>query len=57
LKAAVNDALRLGLEDAMTGHVSRAPYHTPSTSLGGCLLGSLDDTSEVLAIAEGESFR
>jgi hypothetical protein len=53
LKAAVNDALRLGLKDAMTGHVSRAPYRTPSTSLGGCLLGNLDDTSEVLAVAEG----
>jgi hypothetical protein len=57
LKEAVNDALRLGLKEAMAEKRPRAPYRTPSTSLGGCLLGNLDDISEVLALAEGEQFR
>ena len=32
-------------------------YQTRSVDLGRCLIGSIDDTAEVLAIAEGEDFR
>lgn len=58
LKEVVNDALRLGLHalDA-PAVVDAAPYRTPSESLGGCVIGSLDDVAEALAAAEGEAFR
>jgi hypothetical protein len=36
---------------------TRLPYRTPSASLGKCLLGSLDDVAEALAMGEGEAFR
>ena len=32
-------------------------YQTPTVDLGRCLVGSLDDVVEVLAVAEGERFR
>ena len=56
-KTLVNEVLRLGLR-----HVSRpAPqskkYRTRSVDLGRCSFGSVDDVAEVLAVAEGESFR
>ena len=57
LKGAVNEALRLGLKAMEAPAVSRAPYRTPSTSLGKCLIGSLDDVAEALAMGEGEDFR
>jgi hypothetical protein len=56
LKAVVNEALRQGLRQLETP-APRQAYRTPSVSLGRCLLGSLDDVSEALALAEGESFR
>ena len=36
---------------------SHVNYRTRSVSLGRCLIGSIDDTAEALAIAEGENFR
>lgn len=57
LKDAVNEALRRGLKAMEEPAVQRAPYRTPSSFLGGCLLDNLDDVAEVLAIAEGEDFR
>ncbi|MBI4866353.1 MAG: DUF2191 domain-containing protein [Candidatus Wallbacteria bacterium] len=55
LKETVNEALRRGLRE-MTAPAPRVePYRTPSVSLGRCLVGSLDDVEEVLAIAEEES--
>ena len=57
LKGAVNQALRLGLRAMEAPVTSRAPYRTPSTSLGKCLIGSLDDVAEALAMGEGEDFR
>ena len=52
-KEDVNEAIRHGLR-----HITRAPrrrprYRTRTVSLGRCLIGSLDDVAEVLAIAEG----
>jgi hypothetical protein len=57
LKGLVNQALRLGLR-----HIEEPPegpdaYTTPSESLGGCRLPTLDDVAEALALAEGEGFR
>jgi hypothetical protein len=57
MKEIVNQALREGLT-RMTRVRKRATlYHTPEASLGRCLVGSLDDIAEVLAVAEGERFR
>jgi len=57
LKAAVNEALRRGLADLERPRATQPPYRTPSTSLGACLVGSLDDVAEALATGEGEGFR
>ena len=57
LKEAVNEAMRRGL-GAMEGPEEKKPsYRTPSTSLGRCLVGNVDDVAEALAVAEGEDFR
>ena len=58
LRDAVNEALRLGLR-AMTDKRStvQAKYQTPAVDLGGCLVGSIDNVAEALAVAEGEGFR
>ena len=56
-KAVVNEALRQGLR-SMTTPAGRPPvYRTPAKFLGRCLVGNVDDVAEVLALAEGESFR
>ena len=57
-KALVNDALRQGLHRMSVPAPERpVHYRTPSTDLGRCLLASVDDVAEVLAVAEGERFR
>ena len=55
LKQVVNDLLRKGLEREET-RPPFEPYHTSGASVGPCLVGSLDDVAEALAIAEGEDF-
>ncbi|MBI3684329.1 MAG: DUF2191 domain-containing protein [Acidobacteria bacterium] len=57
LKQVVNEALRQGLRQMTAPPAPRRPYRTRPVSLGRCLIGSLDDVSETLAIAEGENFR
>ena len=57
LKQIVNDALRRGLKQMSEEEKPRRDYRTRSVDLGRCLLGSIDDVAEVLAIAEGEDFR
>ena len=52
----VNEALRQGLNEMATPPKRSKPYQTRTVSLGRCLVGSLDDISEVLAVAEGEDF-
>lgn len=53
-KDLVNDALRQGLKQ-MSGPARRKQrYKTRTVALGRCLIGSLDDVAEVLAVAEGE---
>jgi hypothetical protein len=56
LKQVVNDLLRKGLEQEEAGPPLH-PYRTAGASLGPCLVGSLDDVAEALAIAEGDNFR
>jgi hypothetical protein len=57
LKEAINEALRRGLRELDAPEKVRIPYRTGTVSLGRCLTGSIDDVSELLAVAEGESFR
>ena len=56
LKQVVNEALREGLKQ-MQSPPPRGEYRTPAVSLGRCLIGSVDDVSEALTLAEGEAFR
>jgi hypothetical protein len=56
LKDIVNEALRQGLQQ-LDAPPPRRPYRTPAVSLGRCLMGTIDDVSEALAVAEGEAFR
>ena len=58
LRDAVNEALRRGLRE-MTNQraVPQTKYQTPAVDLGGCLVGSIDNVPETLAIAEGDGFR
>ena len=57
LKAIVNEGLRQGLRVISGPKPARQPFHTQETALGRCLLPTIDDVSETLATAEGESFR
>lgn len=57
LKDVVNEALRLGLKLLAEPQAAGPPYRTPSSSLGGCLVGNLDDVADALALGEGEGFR
>lgn len=57
MKDAINEALRVGLGRLITPEAPRTRYETHPFDTGRCLVGSLDDIADVLAIAEGESFR
>lgn len=53
-KQIVNEALREGLRQMMLTPRPRTRFRTRTVSLGRCLVGSLDDVAEVLAVSEGE---
>ena len=57
LKDLVNEALREGLKRLAAPQRRRVPFRTKAVDLGRCLLGNVDNVAEVLAVAEGESFR
>jgi len=57
LKQLVNEALRAGLQQLAAPPARKKPYRTPSVDLGRCLVDSLDNIAEVLAIAEGEDHK
>jgi len=58
LKQLVNEALRRGLgQMASTPPPPRQAFRTRTVSLGRCLVGNVDNVSEVLAVAEGETFK
>jgi hypothetical protein len=57
LKQLVNEALRRALPEMQRSKKSFARHQTRTVSLGRCLLSSLDDVAEALAVTEGENFR
>ena len=57
LKVIINEALRQGLRDMTKPPPRGKPYESRSVSLGRCQLASLDDISEVIAVAEGDTFK
>ena len=57
LKVIVNEALRSGLKEMTTPPKRSRTYRTRVVALGRCLVGSIDDVSEVLALTEGEDFK
>lgn len=58
LKDAVNEVMRRGLARvAQQQREPHPPHRTPEVALGRCLVSSIDDVAEVLAVAEGETFR
>jgi hypothetical protein len=54
LKAAVNDALRAGLEALDKPPERRRRFRTKGFDLGDSLIGSLDNIEEVLSRVEGD---
>ena len=57
LKEVVNEALRKGLKEITVPSRPSRSFSTKTVSLGRCLLGSVDDVAEVLAVAEEDSFK
>jgi len=57
LKVIVNEALRQGLRDITNPPRRGKPYETRSVTLGRCQLANLDDISEVIAVAESDTFK
>ncbi len=57
LKALVNEALREGIKRMMEPAKKRGRYRTRAVDLGPCRAVSVDNVAEVLAVAEGESFK
>jgi hypothetical protein len=57
LKEVVNVALREGLAYLEKLAKPHPAYAVRPLSVGSCLLGSIDDIAETLAIGEGEAFR
>ena len=57
LKDIVNEALRKGLSDLTARPKQREPYQTQVVELGRVRMSSIDNISESLAIAEGETFK
>jgi hypothetical protein len=56
LKVVINEALRQGLRDMTKPPRRGKPYETRSVNLGRCQLSNLDDISQVIAVAEGDTF-
>lgn len=56
-EALVNRILREGLRRLDEPGRPAERYETPSTDLGQCLVGDVDDVSEVRSAAEGDDFR
>ena len=57
LKDLINQTLRAGLQSNRKPERMRAPFRTPKLDLGRCLVGSVDDVAEALALGEGEDHR
>jgi hypothetical protein len=57
LKEIINEALRRGIKDMGTPTKRHRTFRTRSVDLGTLQVPSLDNVAEVLAIAEGETFK
>lgn len=57
LKHVVNEALRQGLKAIHQPPPRRKPFRVQPMNLGRCLVESVDDVAEALAIAEGDRYR
>jgi hypothetical protein len=57
LKEIINEALREGFKHMEDSRRKRKPFRTESVDLGRCLLGNVDNVSEILAVSESEAFR
>jgi Arc/MetJ family transcription regulator len=54
-KQVVNDLLRMALLSRLKqGEKRMTRYSTPTLSLGACRFPDLDNTAEILSVAEGE---
>ena len=56
-KALVNEALREGIKCLVTPPKKHGVFRTRSVDLGSCRAGNVDNVADVLAVAEGESFK
>jgi len=56
-KALVNQVLREGIKSMNAPVQKRSVFRTRSVDLGSCRAANVDNTADVLAVAEGESFR
>lgn len=56
-KALVNQVLREGLKGMSAPAKKRTAFRTRSVDLGSCRAPNVDNVAEVLAVAEGESFK
>jgi hypothetical protein len=56
-KQIVNSALRDGLGRMDARRPKGRPFRTQALDLGECLVGSVDDVSELLEVAEGDDHR
>jgi hypothetical protein len=57
LKDVVNEALRAGLAQLEQPPPPRRKFRTATVDLGRCLVGSIDNVADVLAVVESEAFR
>ena len=53
----MNDALRRGLPNVEHPPAPDKPVRVHVLDVGPCLVGSIDNVAEVLAIEEGEDFK
>ena len=56
-KALVNEALREGIRCLVAPPRKRGVFRTRSVDLGSCRAANVDNVADVLAVAEGESFK
>jgi hypothetical protein len=57
LKEVVNEVLRQGLLQMAASPRTERSYRTPSLQIGRCLVDSIDNVAEVLALVEGEDYK
>ena len=57
LRELVNNALRRGLQLMNAPEDPKERYTTTGVDLGRCQIGTIDDISDALAVAEGEAYK